>query len=68
MTERTVATGRGPMAMMSMSFFLTQYLQGALKVIPVQTGFAFLPMAAAMFGITRLVPRLLSWLGPRRWR
>jgi Na+/melibiose symporter-like transporter len=48
-----------------MFFFLTQYLQDVLKFTPLATGFAFLPMAAAMFGMTRLVPRLLARLGAK---
>jgi EmrB/QacA subfamily drug resistance transporter len=55
----------GPMAMMSSFFFLTQYLQGIRDFSPLRTGFAFLPMAAGMFGMTRVIPRLLPRLGPR---
>jgi EmrB/QacA subfamily drug resistance transporter len=55
----------GPMAMMSMFFFLTQYLQNVDGLRPLPTGLAFLPMAAAMFGMTRLIPVLLPRLGPK---
>jgi EmrB/QacA subfamily drug resistance transporter len=56
----------GPMAMMGMFFFLTQFLQDILKLGPLATGFAFLPMAVAMFTLTRFIPRLLPRFGPRR--
>jgi EmrB/QacA subfamily drug resistance transporter len=55
----------GPMAMMSMFFFLTQFLQEIRGLNPVDTGFAFLPMAALLFGMTRLIPRLLPRFGPK---
>jgi EmrB/QacA subfamily drug resistance transporter len=55
----------GPMAMMSMFFFLTQFLQEIRGLSPVDTGFAFLPMAALLFGMTRLIPRLLPRFGPK---
>lgn len=55
----------GPMAMMSMFFFLTQFIQDVLGLRPLATGFAFLPMAAMMFGVSRMVPRLLPRLGPK---
>ena len=55
----------GPMAMMSMFFFLTQFIQDVLGLRPLATGFAFLPMAAMMFGISRFVPRLLPRFGPK---
>jgi len=56
----------GPVAMMSTFFFLTQFLQNIRHYSALQTGFAFLPMAVGMFGMTRVVPRLLGRLGPRR--
>jgi EmrB/QacA subfamily drug resistance transporter len=55
----------GPAAMMSMFFFLTQYLQEIRHYSPLATGFAFLPMAVGMFGMTRVVPHLLPRFGPR---
>src|ERR1051326_3543707 len=39
----------GPAAMMSMFFFLTQFLQDARGFGALATGFAFLPMAGALF-------------------
>jgi EmrB/QacA subfamily drug resistance transporter len=55
----------GPAAMMSMFFFLTQFLQGVRGFSALATGFAFLPMALAMFLMTRAVPHLLPRLGPK---
>nr|WP_264081622.1 MFS transporter [Gandjariella thermophila] len=55
----------GPMAMMSMFFFLTQFLQEISGFGPLTTGFAFLPMAAALFTMTRLIPTLLPRFGPK---
>jgi EmrB/QacA subfamily drug resistance transporter len=55
----------GPMAMLSMFFFLTQFLQGVRHLSPLATGFAFLPMAVTMFTMTRLIPRLLPRFGPK---
>ncbi|SDY27667.1 drug resistance transporter, EmrB/QacA subfamily [Amycolatopsis xylanica] len=56
----------GPMAMMSMFFFLTQFLQDVSHFSALATGFAFLPMAAVLFTVTRLVSRLLPKLGPKK--
>lgn len=55
----------GPAAMMSMFFFLTQFLQDVRGFSALATGLAFLPLAAGMFLMTRLVPRLLPRFGPR---
>ncbi|GIH17496.1 MFS transporter [Rugosimonospora africana] len=55
----------GPAAMMSMFFFLTQFLQEVRGFGALATGFAFMPMAAGMFIMTRLVPHLLHRLGPK---
>ncbi|RJO73838.1 MFS transporter [Nocardia panacis] len=55
----------GPMAGMSMFFFLTQYLQEVRAMSALATGFAFLPTAALMFVMVRLIPRLLPRLGPK---
>jgi MFS family permease len=51
--------------MMSTFFFLTQFLQDVRGFGALATGLAFLPMAAGMFTMTRLVPRLLHRFGPR---
>jgi EmrB/QacA subfamily drug resistance transporter len=55
----------GPAAMMSMFFFLTQFLQEVRGFSALATGFAFLPMAAGMFSMTRVIPHLLPRLGPK---
>ncbi|MEV6968760.1 MFS transporter [Hamadaea sp. NPDC051192] len=56
----------GPAAMMSMFFFLTQFLQDLRGFDALRTGVAFLPMAGAMFVLTRAMPRILPKFGPRR--
>ncbi len=55
----------GPMAMMSMFFFLTQFLQDIRHFAALTTGFAFLPMAVGLFVFSRLIPRLLPRFGPK---
>jgi EmrB/QacA subfamily drug resistance transporter len=55
----------GPMAMMSSFFFLSQFLQNVRGLSPLTTGFAFLPLAALLFTMTRLIPRLLPRFGPK---
>jgi EmrB/QacA subfamily drug resistance transporter len=55
----------GPMAMMTCFFFLTQFLQDVLRLSPLATGIAFLPLAAPQFAMTRLVPVLLPGTGPK---
>jgi EmrB/QacA subfamily drug resistance transporter len=55
----------GPMAMMSMFYFLTQYLQVVKDLGAFAAGLGFLPMAGAMFTMIRLMPRLLARYGPR---
>ncbi|HJQ48078.1 MAG TPA: MFS transporter [Amycolatopsis sp.] len=55
----------GPMAGMSMFFFMTQYLQEIRGMSALGTGFAFLPMALLAFGMSRFVPRLLPRFGPK---
>ncbi|TNC18702.1 MFS transporter [Amycolatopsis alkalitolerans] len=55
----------GPMAGMSMFFFLSQYLQDVHGYGALATGFAFLPMAVLVFTMSRLIPRLLPRFGPK---
>ena len=55
----------GPMAMMSMFFFLTQFMQDVRHFTALTTGFAFLPMAVGLFVFSRLIPRLLPRFGPK---
>jgi EmrB/QacA subfamily drug resistance transporter len=47
-------------------FFLTQFLQRVMGYSPVVTGIAFLPMTLSIFTTSRIVPRLIPRLGPRR--
>jgi len=56
----------GPMAGMSMFFFMTQYLQEVHGMSALATGFAFLPMALVVFTMSRFIPRLLPRFGPKR--
>lgn len=53
-------------AMYGSFFFLTQFLQRVMGFSPVVTGIAFLPMTLSIFTISRVVPRLIPRLGPRR--
>jgi len=55
----------GPLSMMSAFFFLTQFLQEIAGYGALVTGFAFLPMAAVLFGTSRLIPALLPRFGPK---
>ena len=55
----------GPLAMMAAFFFLTQFLQEVSGYRALTTGFAFLPMALGIFGLSRLIPRLLPLFGPK---
>jgi len=52
--------------MFSAFFFLTQYFQAVLGFSAVEAGFAFLPMTALMFAMSRVVPRLAPRVGTRR--
>jgi EmrB/QacA subfamily drug resistance transporter len=55
----------GPLAMMSAFFFLTQFLQEIAGYSALTTGFAFLPLAVALFTMSRLMPRWLPAFGPK---
>ncbi len=46
-------------------FFLTQFVQEVLGFGPLEAGLSFLPMTAALFGTSRLAPRLVARFGPR---
>ena len=47
-----------------MFFFLTQFVQEILGFSPLRAGISFLPMTAALFGVSRLAPRLVSRFRP----
>jgi EmrB/QacA subfamily drug resistance transporter len=51
-------------AMLGTFFFLTQYMQEVLGFSPLKAGLGFLPMALAMFGTVRVLPRVLPRTGP----
>ena len=48
-----------------MFFFATQFMQGALRFSPLQTGLAYLPMAVTLLATVRIVPRLLKTISAR---
>jgi EmrB/QacA subfamily drug resistance transporter len=51
--------------MFGMFYFLTQFVQEVLGFSPLQAGISFLPMTGALFGVSRLSPRLLARFGTR---
>jgi EmrB/QacA subfamily drug resistance transporter len=46
-------------------FFLTQFVQEVLGFSPIKAGLSFVPMTAALFGMSRLAPRMLTRFGPK---
>ncbi|MGW5352843.1 MFS transporter [Streptomyces sp. NPDC004031] len=52
-------------AMFGMFYFLTLFLQDVLDLNPMETGFAFLPLALGLFFTARFVPKLLPKFGPK---
>ncbi len=46
-------------------FFLTQFVQEVLGFDPLAAGLSFVPMTGALFGTSRLAPRLVARFGPR---
>ncbi|HEY7145929.1 MAG TPA: MFS transporter [Streptosporangiaceae bacterium] len=51
--------------MFGMFFFLTQFVQDILGFSPLQAGVSFLPMTLVVLAMSRVAPRLLSWLSPK---
>jgi MFS family permease len=49
--------------MFGVFFFLTQFLQRVMGFSALRAGVAFLPMTLALFGVSRLAPRLMPRLG-----
>jgi EmrB/QacA subfamily drug resistance transporter len=49
-----------------MFFLLVQYDQGVLGFGPLASGFAFLPLTLAIFGVSRISARLVGTYGPQR--
>ena len=54
-----------PATMFGAFFFLVQYLQLGLGQSPLRTGVSFLPLTAAIFGLSRVTPTWVSRYGPR---
>jgi len=52
--------------MMGMFFFLTLFLQDVLGFSALAAGVAFLPMTVLLFAVSRLAPRLMPVVGPKR--
>jgi EmrB/QacA subfamily drug resistance transporter len=51
--------------MFGMFYFLTQFLQDILGFSPLRAGIAFLPMTIMLFGVSRVVPRLMALARPK---
>jgi len=51
--------------MFGVFYFLTQFLQQVMGFSPLRAGVAFLPMTAALFGMSRTAPRLMPKLGAK---
>jgi predicted MFS family arabinose efflux permease len=51
--------------MFGVFFFLTQFLQKIMGFSPIRAGVAFLPMTIALFGVSRLAPRLMPRVGTK---
>ncbi len=49
--------------MLSMFFFITQYLQGVRGYSPLEAGVAFLPLTLVIFAMSRVMPRLTGRFG-----
>jgi EmrB/QacA subfamily drug resistance transporter len=49
----------------SMFFLVVQYDERVLGFGPFTTGLAFLPFSLGVFAMSRITPRLITWLGPR---
>jgi EmrB/QacA subfamily drug resistance transporter len=52
-------------AVFGMFFFVSQYAQEGLHYSALTTGLAFLPLTAAIFGLSRIMSRVLTRTGPR---
>jgi EmrB/QacA subfamily drug resistance transporter len=52
--------------MFAQFFFMTQFFQSVLGYSPLVAGLAFLPVTVVMFGVVRLVPRLVPRIGTFR--
>ncbi|WP_138416947.1 MFS transporter [Sinomonas gamaensis] len=52
--------------MLAMFFLMVQYLEDDLRFSPLVTGLAFLPMPLSIFGMSRIIPRLVERVGAVR--
>jgi EmrB/QacA subfamily drug resistance transporter len=52
--------------MFGMFYFLTQFLQDVTGFSALRTGIAFLPMTIMLFAVSRLAPRIMPLVGPKR--
>ena len=54
-----------PAVMYGVFFFVSQYLESTLHYSAIRAGFAFLPLTAMIFTLSRITPRLVSRIGAR---
>jgi EmrB/QacA subfamily drug resistance transporter len=54
-----------PAVMYGVFFFVSQYLEGTLHFSAIRAGFAFMPLTAMIFTLSRITPRLVSRIGAR---
>jgi EmrB/QacA subfamily drug resistance transporter len=54
-----------PSVMYGVFFFVSQYLEGTLHFSAIRAGFAFLPLTAMIFTLSRITPRLVTRFGAR---
>ena len=54
-----------PGVMYGVFYFVSQYLEGTLHFSAIRAGFAFLPLTAMIFTLSRITPRLVSRIGAR---
>ncbi len=54
-----------PSVMYGVFFFVSQYLEGTLHFSAIKAGFAFLPLTAMIFTLSRITPRLVTRFGAR---
>ncbi|MFH9861343.1 MFS transporter [Streptomyces sp. NPDC017202] len=52
---------------LSLFYFLSQFIQNVLEFSPIQAGLAFLPMTLGMFVVARAVPKMLPRHGAKRF-
>ncbi|MBW4029752.1 MAG: MFS transporter [Acidobacteria bacterium] len=54
-----------PGVMYGVFYFVSQYLEGTLHFSAIRAGFAFLPLTAMIFTLSRITPRLVTRMGAR---